>query len=105
MMSSYGPGMGMPPGQGSSFVKKINTAPQLYKKQKGVKPYSNSQYAISSGNTTLDTVIGGGFPIGSIILLFEDSYSHYYSHFLKTYIGEGIVNEHKPLIIDPEPLR
>jgi PAXNEB protein len=25
----------------TSFVKKLNTAPQLYKSQKGVKPYPN----------------------------------------------------------------
>lgn len=49
--------------------------------------------------------MGGGFPIGSIVLLFEDSYSQYYAHFLKTYLGEGIVNEHKNLIIDPDTFR
>jgi hypothetical protein len=35
-------------------------------------------------------------------LLFEDSFSHYYTHFLKGYLGEGIVSEHKVLIVDPE---
>ena len=53
----------------------------------------------------MDGFIGGGFPLGSIVLLLEDSFSHYYSHFLKSYLGEGIVSEHKLLIIDPDKLR
>ena len=89
----------------ASFVKKINTAPQLYKSRAGVKPYSNSQYAISSGSPSFDQVIGGGLPIGSLIILFEDSFSHYYAHFLKNYLGEGIVNEQKVLIVDADKER
>ena len=89
----------------TSFVKKINTAPQLYKSRKGVKPYANQQYSISSGNPSLDQFIGGGFPIGSIVVLLEDSYSHLYDHFLKNYLGEGIVNDHKVMIIDPDQVR
>ena len=67
-----------------------------------MKPYSNQQYCVSSGNPSLDALIGGGFPIGSIVLLLEDSFSHYYSHFIKTYLAEGIVNEHKVLIVDAD---
>jgi predicted ATP-dependent serine protease len=77
----------------TSFVKKINTTPQLYKSQKGVKPAPNGQYQVSSGNTSLDTVIGGGFVIGSLNVLIEDNLSHFYGHFLKTYLAEGIVRE------------
>ena len=75
----------------SSFVKKINTTPQLYKTRKGVKSASNGQYHISSGNPSLDEVIGGGLVVGSLVVLFEDNLSQYYNHFLKTYLGEGIV--------------
>lgn len=89
----------------TSFVKKINTAPQLYKTQKGVKPYANQQYSISSGTPTLDAFIGGGFPLGSLVVLYEDTYSHYYSHIQKSYLAEGVVNEHKLLVVDPEEHR
>ena len=89
----------------TSFVKKLNTAPQLYKSQRGVKPYPNQQYSVSSGNPSLDYFIGGGYPVGSIVLQIEDSFSHYHSHFLKGYMAEGIVNEHKVLIVDPVEYR
>lgn len=35
----------------------------------------------------------------------EDNISNYYGHFLKTYLGEGIVRDHKCLIVDPDTLR
>jgi hypothetical protein len=89
----------------TSFVKKINTTPQLYKSQKGVKSASNGQYSISTGNASLDAVIGGGLIIGSLVVVFEDHISQYFGHFLKGYLGEGIVREHKCLVIDPETLR
>ncbi|TNV73412.1 hypothetical protein FGO68_gene145 [Halteria grandinella] len=89
----------------TSFVKKINTAPQLYKQQKGIKPFPNQQYCLSSGTPTLDALIGGGFPLGTLVVLYEDNFSHYYTHFQKAFLGEGVVSEHKCLIIDPDVLR
>lgn len=62
-------------------------------------------YTISTGNQTLDTVIGGGLVVGSLTLLYEDSMSHYYSHFQKTYLAEGIVNEQKCIVVDNETHR
>ena len=89
----------------TSFVKKINLAPQLYKSQQGVKSCPNQQYSISSGNPSLDLVIGGGLVLGSLVVVYEDSFSHYTEHVVKTYLGEGVVNEHKLLIIDPDTFR
>ena len=65
----------------SSFVKKINTTPQLYKEQSGVKSATNSLYTLSTGIQSLDAVIGGGLVVGSLTLLCEDSMSQFYSHF------------------------
>ena len=57
----------------TSFVKKINTAPQLYRTRKGVTQTCNGQYLVSTGNASLDTELnGGGFFIGSMVLLLED---------------------------------
>jgi PAXNEB protein len=50
-------------------------------------------------------VIGGGLCLGSIAILYEDSFSHYYSHLQKSYLAEGIVNDHKLLIVDPDQYR
>ncbi len=53
----------------------------------------------------MDNLIGGGLPVGSLVVLIEDSFSHYHSHFLKSYLAEGVVNDHKLLIVDPDELR
>lgn len=76
----------------SNFTKKINTTPQLYKGKTGVKSQSG-MYLISTGNQSLDNVIGGGLIVGSLTVLFEDCLSHLYCHFQKTYLAEGIVRE------------
>ena len=87
----------------SSFVKKINTAPQLYKSHKGVKTFSNQQYGVSSGTPSLDAVLpGNALPLGTLCVLYEDTFSRHYVHLHKSYLGEGIVNEHKCLVIDPD---
>jgi hypothetical protein len=79
---------------GGGFTKKLASAPQLYKDQTGVIPFSNGQYCVSSGNISLDSILGGGLPLGSMVVLYEDSHSQYYCHFLKSYLAEGIVNKH-----------
>ena len=84
----------------TGFTKKITTTPQLYRKQTGIAPYPNGQYCLSTGNESLDAVLGGGLPVGSITVLYEDSHSQLYSHFLKTYMAEGIVNSHQCVVID-----
>ena len=84
----------------TSFVKKISTTPQLYKDKVGVKPATNGLYTVSTGNSSLDSVIGGGIAIGSITMLYEDSMSAFYSHFQKTYLAEGIVRKQKCLVVD-----
>ena len=77
----------------SSFVKKINTTPQLYKNRPGVTQTCNGQYMVSSGNQSLDIALNGGFFIGTLVLLYEDNSSQYFGHLLKTYLAEGVVRE------------
>ena len=90
----------------TSFVKKINTTPQLYKTRKGVTQTCNGQYLVSTGNSTLDKELnGGGLFIGSLVVLLEDRTSQYYGHILKTFLAEGVVREQVDLVVDPEPLR
>ena len=50
-------------------------------------------YMLGTGNQSLDAAIGGGLIVGSLTVMFEDCLSHYYSHFQKTYLAEGIVRE------------
>jgi len=43
--------------------------------------------------------------LGTVVVLYEDSFSHFHSHFIKNYLAEGIVNEQKVVIFDPDNYR
>ena len=44
--------------------------------------------------------MGGGLVLGAITLLYEDSHSQFYSHFIKTILAEGIVNKQHCIIVE-----
>jgi elongator complex protein 4 len=48
----------------------------------------------SSGISSLDTFIGGGLPIGSLLLIYEDKNSNLSDSILRCYLSEGIYNKH-----------
>ena len=53
---------------------------------------SINKQILSSGNPFLDKIFNGGFQLGSIILLLEDSPTRLYYQFLKYGIAEGIIS-------------
>nr|XP_050869450.1 elongator complex protein 4 [Vespula vulgaris]XP_050869452.1 elongator complex protein 4 [Vespula vulgaris] len=65
----------------------------------GTKPsIKNAQLLVSTGIPSLDHILGGGLPIGSILLIEEDTYGTYARVMQKYFIAEGIVSNH-PLLI------
>jgi hypothetical protein len=66
-----------------SGFKKRGKEVVLYKTQKGVKKSTaNSQFLISTGCRSLDSIIGG-YTIGSVILIEEDFPSTDYLHLFR----------------------
>jgi len=53
---------------------------------------SINKQILSTGNPFLDKIINGGFQLGSIILLLEDTPSKLYQHFLRYNLAEGIIS-------------
>ncbi|XP_076626191.1 elongator complex protein 4 isoform X2 [Colletes latitarsis] len=65
----------------------------------GTKPsIKNSQLLISTGIPSLDHIIGGGLPIGSLFLIEEDRYGIYARVMLKYFMAEGVVTS-QPLLV------
>ncbi|CAO1381429.1 unnamed protein product [Diamesa serratosioi] len=54
----------------------------------------NCQIA-STGNDSLDFVVGGGLEIGSVFLIGEDKFCRYSQVLTKYFLAEGIANNHK----------
>ncbi|KAK5582909.1 hypothetical protein RB653_004498 [Dictyostelium firmibasis] len=53
----------------------------------------NSNLLTSTGLSDLDDIIGGGIPIGSILMIEEDINSSYYMFLLKYFLAEGVLQQ------------
>ncbi|XP_042892285.1 elongator complex protein 4-like [Penaeus japonicus] len=61
----------------------------------GTRPsLHNSQLLISTGLPSLDYLLGGGLPVGSLLIVEEDRYDVYSKLFLKYFLAEGVMNGH-----------
>lgn len=54
----------------------------------------NSQLLLSTGMPSLDHLLGGGLPVGSLLLLEQDRHDVYSKLFLKYYLAEGVMSGH-----------
>mmetsp|Transcript_5021 Transcript_5021/g.5468 ORF Transcript_5021/g.5468 Transcript_5021/m.5468 type:complete len:383 (-) Transcript_5021:12-1160(-) len=78
----------------TSFVRKGSTRKRLLPPQ-GTRPSThNGQLLISSGLSDLDSIIVGGFAVGTLILVEEDHYSSYYDYIARYFLAEGAANAH-----------
>ncbi|XP_045124335.1 elongator complex protein 4-like [Portunus trituberculatus] len=61
----------------------------------GARPsVHNSQLLLSTGMPSLDHLLGGGLPVGSILLVEQDRHDVYSKLFLKYYLAEGVMSGH-----------
>lgn len=60
----------------------------------GTRPGLHGQVLISTGLAGLDRLLGGGLPLGSILLLLEDSNTQQHLNLMKCFMAEGICCKH-----------
>ena len=56
----------------------------------------------STGTSRLDSILGGGLPLGSLTLLAEDVHNVFAIQLMRAFIAEGIAHGHRVLVIDGE---
>eukprot|EP00761_Pharyngomonas_kirbyi_P003939 gb/GECH01003943.1/.p1 GENE.gb/GECH01003943.1/~~gb/GECH01003943.1/.p1 ORF type:complete len:490 (+),score=159.39 gb/GECH01003943.1/:1-1470(+) len=77
----------------STFTLKGRHAKKKY--PSGTKPsVHNGQLLVSTGLNDLDGIIGGGIPLGTIILLKEDTRSQYAQYLFRYFLSEGLHSSH-----------
>lgn len=54
---------------------------------------SNLQILTSTGIASLDEIIGGGIPMGKVLMLKQDRYTGYANLILKYWVAQGIAHE------------
>ncbi|CAD5118338.1 unnamed protein product [Dimorphilus gyrociliatus] len=60
----------------------------------------NDSLLISTGVPGIDSIIGGGLPLGTILLVEEDETTCYGDVIERYFIAEGVVNQHRVIIAD-----
>ncbi|KAF0705371.1 hypothetical protein AaE_014543 [Aphanomyces astaci] len=61
---------------------------------RGVKPFINDQTLTSSGLRELDAVVGGGYLLGSIVVVESSVFGSFGSDLARYFAAEGLANEH-----------
>jgi len=83
----------------SSFSRNISvvSSPQI----PGLKSGPNGTAFISSGIRDLDRILGGGYPLGSLVMVMEDPEAPHHMDLLRTYMSQGLVNNQPLLYASP----
>ncbi|XP_065872916.1 elongator complex protein 4 [Euphorbia lathyris] len=79
----------------SSFTRNISSvaSPQT----PGIKCGPNGTFFISSGISDLDKILGGGLPLGSLVMLMEDAEAPHHMLLLRNFMSQGLV-QNQPLL-------
>eukprot|EP01116_Phalansterium_solitarium_P017743 TRINITY_DN4450_c0_g2_i1.p1 TRINITY_DN4450_c0_g2~~TRINITY_DN4450_c0_g2_i1.p1 ORF type:complete len:420 (-),score=163.82 TRINITY_DN4450_c0_g2_i1:188-1447(-) len=82
----------------SSFVRKSSKTQAAAAAAVGIsgtRPSAlNGQLLISTGLHELDEILGGGQPVGSVMLVEQDTHSAFYTALLRYFIAEGVAVDH-----------
>ena len=85
----------------SSFQRKVKTKlPDIV----GVSPsLLTNQLLTSSGVPDLDSLIGGGLAVGTVLVVVEDVSGNYSRLLLKYFLSEGLVHDHSLIVSNSSP--
>ncbi|XP_077252393.1 paxneb protein-like protein [Tasmannia lanceolata] len=67
----------------------------------GIKPGPNGATLVSSGIADLDKILGGGFSLGTLVIVMEDAEAPHHLLLLRNFMSQGIVHDHPLLYASP----
>ncbi|XP_039055101.1 elongator complex protein 4-like [Hibiscus syriacus] len=83
----------------SSFCRNLSSAaPSL---GPGLKCGPNGMVFLSSGIPDLDKVLGGGFPLGSLVMVMEDAEAPHHMLLLRNFMAQGLIHGQPLLYASP----
>lgn len=63
--------------------------PTLPPADPGTRPGLHGQILVSSGHPDLDRLLGGGLPLGALLLVLDDGWSGHHATLLRYFLAEG----------------
>lgn len=86
-------------GRSGSFVR--NLAPAVHVQAVGTKIGPNGVPLVSTGFADLDKVLGGGIPVGGILMIMEDIEAPHHLLLLRYFMAQGLVHDQPLLYASP----
>lgn len=86
-------------GRSGSFVR--NLAPAVHVQAVGAKLGPNGAPLVSTGFADLDKVLGGGIPVGGILMIMEDIEAPHHLLLLRYFMAQGLVHDQPLLYASP----
>ncbi|GAV85602.1 PAXNEB domain-containing protein [Cephalotus follicularis] len=83
----------------SSFSRNLSSAPSS--QSPGLKCGPNGTVVVSSGIPDLDKILGGGFPLGSLVMVMEDAEAPHHMLLLRNFMSQGLVHNQPLLYASP----
>ncbi|KAI3716837.1 hypothetical protein L1987_68023 [Smallanthus sonchifolius] len=83
----------------SSFSRKVPAAPTS--SIPGLKYGPNGTIFLSSGIPDLDKILGGGFHLGSLVMIVEDTEAPHHMLLLRTFMSQGLIHNQPVLYASP----
>jgi elongator complex protein 4 len=69
----------------------------------GTRPGLHGQTLLSTGLADLDRLLGGGLPLGALLLVLEDAHSQQHAALVKHFLAEGLACGHAACWLAPRP--
>ncbi|CAN0841236.1 Elongator complex protein 4 [Linum grandiflorum] len=85
----------------SSFSRNLPAAAASSAQSPEIKCGPNGTYFVSSGIPDLDRILGGGFPLGSLVMVMEDSEAPHHMLLLRNFMSQGLVHKQPLLYASP----
>ncbi|KAG2696115.1 hypothetical protein I3760_07G043800 [Carya illinoinensis] len=83
----------------SSFSRNLTAVP--LSNMPGLKYGPNGTVFISSGIPDLDKILGGGFALGSLVMVMEDAEAPHHMLLLRNFMSQGLVHKQPLLYASP----
>ncbi|XP_075493061.1 elongator complex protein 4 [Primulina tabacum] len=80
-----------------SFSRSFSPASSIISHIPGFKLGPNGTTFLSSGISDLDKILGGGFTVGSLVMVMEDTEAPHHMLLLRNFMSQGLVH-HQPLM-------